>query len=230
MSNFSFQMLKSGPYMNRIFLCLLFLAGCKEPSAFITANEVHKEKVILVLKDQTKVPGKIDILHENYTSLNYTYNDNIQFTPEGTDSVENISLYQIAGYWHGSDYYALKKLDIQLTDTYRLLFVKRLTGDSSRIQLFELYESGRGNSSGQSQYSYYLVLPSYGPLETVNTRSSAIVPMFEQKMSMIVADCPSLAKKIQTKQAGYFIPMAAFNRRTHPDVMMRIINEYNNCK
>jgi hypothetical protein len=215
--------------MKAIFFCLILFSGCKLTSAFLSPNEVHKEKVILLFRDQSKLAGEINILHENYNSEYVTYNEFIQFTPDGKDSSENISLYNIAGYWFESDFYALKNVDIQMTNVYRLLFVKRLTSDKSKIQLYELYESGISNNTGETRYSYYLSLPSYGPLETVNTRSNMLIPYFDHKMSLIVSDCPILAQKILAKENGYFIPMASFNLKTHPDVLLRIINEYNKC-
>jgi hypothetical protein len=208
---------------------IIFLSACKTSSFFITPNEVKKEKVVLVFRDQTKKTGNITVLHESYNSIHVYYNDNILFSPEGKDSTGSISLNDVAGYWYNSDYYALKYLDIQINNSYRLLFAKRLTTDSSKIQLYELYESGEGNETGQARYSYFVSLPGYGEQEATNVKSSKFVPFFEQKMSMIVSDCPALAKKIQTKTIGYFIPMGTFNGRTHPDVMMKIIDEYNHC-
>jgi hypothetical protein len=215
--------------MKPIFICLIFSIGCKAPSAFLTPNEVHKEKVVLLFTDQSKVSGEINLFHENYNSVHVEYDEFIQFTPEGKDSSENISLYNISGYWFGPDYYALKKLDIQMTNVYRLLFVKRLTGENSKIQLYELYESGKGNGTGETQFSYFLSLPSYGPFEAVNTRSNMLIPDFDHKMSLIVSDCPTLAQKILARDNGYFIPVVSFNIKKHPDVLLRIINEYNNC-
>jgi hypothetical protein len=141
-----------------------------------------------------------------------------------------IDINKISGYWFDSTYYALKKVDIHMNGIYRLLFLKRLTGENSRIQLYELYESGRGNDSGEPDHSYYLSYPSCGPLDAINTRSSLIIPSFEQKMSLLVEDCPGLAQKILAKNNGYFIPVASFNIKKHPDVLLRIINEYNKCQ
>jgi len=107
--------------------------------------------------------------------------------------------------------------------------VKRLTGENSRIQLYELYESGRGNDAGEIEYTYFLSYPSCGPLDALNTRSSVFMPSFEQKMSLLVEDCPGLAQKILAKDNGYFIPVASFNIKKHPDVLLRIIDEYNKC-
>jgi hypothetical protein len=215
--------------MKLLFICFIFFIGCKSPSVFLTPNEVYKEKVILQYRDQSKVPGVVNISHENYNSVHVAYNEFIQFTPEGKNSSENINLYNIEGYWFDSVYYALKIVDIQMTNERRLLFVKRLTSEHSKIQLYELHESGSGNNTGESRYSYYISLSSYGLYEALNTRSNTLMPYFEHKMSLIVADCPALAQKILAKVNGYFIPMASFNIKTHPDVLLRIINEYNNC-
>ena len=215
--------------MKQLYIAAIFLYGCKSPSEFLTANEVHQEKVDLVFQDHTKVTGQIDIEHENSNSLNVTYNKYIQFTPEGKASVENIDIYKISGYWYHSTFYALKKLDIHMNGMYKLLFVKRLTGENSKIHLYELYESGSANNGGEVEYSYYLSYPSCGPLDAINTRSSILIPAFEQKMSLLVADCPVLAQKILAKDNGYFIPFTSFNIKKHPDVLLRIIDEYNKC-
>jgi hypothetical protein len=82
---------------------------------------------------------------------------------------------------------------------------------------------------GEVRYSYYLSWPSFGQKETMNTRSSALLPQFEEKMSKIVDDCPALAEKIRLKEKGYFIPMTSFKLKKHPEVLLKIINEYNNC-
>jgi hypothetical protein len=215
--------------MKQLFIFTIFLFSCKSPSEFLTPNEVHWEKVDLVYWNQTRVTGKINILHENFTSLHSSYDKYVQFIPEGKDSTGNVDINEISGYWFESIFYALKKVDIHMNGIYRLLFIKRLTDENSRIQLYELYESGSGNSAGEIEYSYFLSYPSCGPLDAINTRSSILMPSFEQKMSLLVADCPVLAQKILAKDKGYFIPLASFNIKKHPDVLLRIIDEYNKC-
>ncbi len=216
--------------MRSLLLCLILFTGCKPGIYFLTANQLRKQKVILFLRDGSKVPGLLTVTFETFNSANITYSDAVEFIPEGKDSMEKIKLNAIDGYAMGNDFYALKKLDIYMNSINRLLFVKRLSPENSKIQLYELYESGRGNYSGEVKYSYYLTLPSSGPLETINTRSSVIMPSFELKMSNIVADCPSLAEKIRLKQEGYFLPMVTFNIKKHPEVLLKIINEYNACR
>jgi hypothetical protein len=75
-----------------------------------------------------------------------------------------------------------------------------------------------------------LSLPSYDPLQTMNTRGIGLLPSFDQKMSAIVADCPTLAEKIRLKGKGYFLAQVTFAIKKHPEVLLKIITEYNNCK
>ena len=195
----------------------------------ISPNDLHNEKAQLYLIDQSKLTGEINISLENYSSLQMEKKPYIGFIPEGEKKEKHISLNDIIGYSIGSDYYALKRLDLYLDNKYYLLFVKRLTNEKSKLQLYELYESGKGNSNGEMKYSYYLSLPSYGVQQAMNTKSIGLLPMFDQKMSQFVADCPALATKIRSKQNGYFIPMGSFKTNKHPEVLLKIINEYNNC-
>lgn len=215
--------------MKRLALVFLLFSGCKPTELFLSPNEVTKEKVVLYFRDHSTRKGEINISLENYSSQRAEFKPFVGFTPEGKTTEEKISLYDIEGYTMGPDFYALKKLDLYLDNTLYLLFVKRLTAEDSKIQLYELYETGRGNYTGDIKYSYYLSPPSADPLETFNTRSSFLVPHFDQKMSRLVVDCPELAEKIMSRQHGYFLPMGSFKLKTHPEVLMRIINEYNQC-
>jgi hypothetical protein len=64
----------------------------------------------------------------------------------------------------------------------------------------------------------------------MNTRGIGLLPSFDQKMSAIVADCPTLAEKIRLKGKGYFLAQVTFAIKKHPEVLLKIITEYNNCK
>ena len=215
--------------MRPFLCCLILLSGCKPAVYFVSPNDLHNEKAQLYLIDHSKVTGEINISLESYSSLQMENKPFIGFIPEGEKIEKHIRLNDIIGYSIGSDYFALKKLDLYLNNTYYLLFVKRLTSENSKIQLYELFESGRGNATGEMKYSYYLSLPSFGQQQTMNTRSISLLPMFDQRMSQIVADCPALAAKIKSKENGYFIPMGSFKTNKHHVVLLKIINEYNNC-
>ena len=215
--------------MKPFLICLIFLTACKATGGFITPNEIHGEKVTLLLNDQSKLNGTLSVEHENSNSLHVTYNEYFDFIPEGKDSTQRMSMYNMQGYWYKTDFYAVKKVDIQMNGTFRLLFVKRLTGEHSKMDLYELYESGRGNYSGNDQYSYYISIPGCGPYDAINTRSSVLVPSFGTKMSLLVEDCPALAQKVLAHDKGYFIPLTSFNAHKYPEVLLRIISEYNQC-
>jgi hypothetical protein len=221
-------LLKVAP-AKRLLFCLILLSGCQPSKYFITPNTVHKEKAILFLRDRSKISGEINIYLEDYSNGNIVYQPFIEFIPEGKTQSQVINLTDIAGYSMGADFFALKKIDLNVNNVYYLLFVKRLTGENSKIQLYELYESGRGNPTGESRYTYYLSFPSFDPLQTMNTRSIDLMPSFDQKMSKLVDDCPGLAEKIRVREKGYFLPLVTFANKRHREVLLKIISEYNSC-
>jgi hypothetical protein len=216
--------------MKQVIFLFFFLTACKPAGFIVSPNEVHNDKVVLYLWDKTKVPGNISIDLENTSAVHVEYKPYIEFMPEGKTTWEKMKITDIEGYTLGGDYYAVKNLDVDLNNTHFLLFVKRLTSENSKIQLYELYESGKGNYSGDAGYSYYLSFPGYAPRQTINARSIKLVPYFELKMSNLLDDCPALAKKIRSKEKDYFLPMNTFNRKKTPEVLMKIINEYDSCK
>ena len=217
-----------------IRLSLLFSlamgTGCGSSIYFSTANNVQKEKVILYLTDSSKIPGQITVRLEQYYSSLQTLPSYLEFTREGQMVSERIDLKNIMGYSFGPDYYALKKVDISMINVFRILFVKRLTPENSKIQLYELHESGYGSPTGEARYSYYLSLPGYSRLTTINAKSSDVVPDFDEKVSKMVADCPALADKISNKEKGYFLPAVTFDARKPGEVLLKILDEYNQCR
>jgi hypothetical protein len=215
--------------MRAVICILIFLSGCKTTAFFVSPNEVHKENVVLYLKNQEKISGIINIDLENGSGLHTEFKPIIEIMPEGKTTWQRFNITDITAYTMGSDYFPVKDLDVDLNGTHFLLFVKRMTAENSKIQLYEQYESGKGNSTGESKYSYFLSFPGFGPLETINAKSSRLVPNFDSKMSNMVDDCPALAKKIRSRQKDYFLAMGTFNIKKTPEVLMRIINDYNNC-
>jgi hypothetical protein len=212
-----------------IALSQVLLVRCTPSRMFANANEVYKTEVILYFRDHTKTPGVITIPFESGFNASPDYVAHVRFTPDGKTEEQTLTLAGISGYSFGSNFYALKRIDYHMNNVTRLLFVKRLTGENSKIQLYELYESGLNNYSNEKEYTYYLSLSSFAPLETINVSGSKMVPNFDQKMSAMVDDCPELAQKIRSKQDGYFLSFVSFNLKKQPEVLLRIINEYNNC-
>ena len=218
--------------MKPLLLTLLLIYGCKTSSYFNTPNDVVKRHATLYLTNKDTLPGTLTVTLEDYGHLSSgaRYPSFVNFTPEGKDTMRRVALDEIVGYRLGTTFYTLKVVDIRMNGVQRLLFLQQLSPDSSKIQLYELHESGQANATGESLYSYYLSLPGFSRLEAINTHGSRIIPEFEEKMSAIVADCPALAAKIRKKEKGYYIPQVSFDARKHPDVLLKIITEYNHCR
>lgn len=219
----------------KVFYCclLLFLSSCVTRPYFKSANDINKKEVTLYTRDKPARTGLFTVFWEGLYNANPPVGRTLEFIPDGKTGAENIQVGDIIGYSIDSSYYALKRLYFATTTsdpTAQLLFVKRLTREDSRIQLYELYESGRGNATGESKYTYFISLPGSGQYETINTRSSKLVPDFDLKMSAMVSDCPSLADKIRARQDGYFFSLVHFNQFKVKEVLTRIIDEYNGCK
>lgn len=110
------------------------------------------------------------------------------------------------------------------------MFLKRLTGDSAKLQLFELYRSKNNSSEQFDQYDYYISFSNENRFVSWSIRGSKFFPDFEDKMSKIVSDCPSLAEKIKQKQNGYTVKQVSVDAKKN-EVIKKIIEEYNNkCK
>jgi hypothetical protein len=213
-----------------LFGVVMLLGGCASQSYFRSPNNVSKEKVVLFLRDQPPMAGVLTIPFEADFDKISDYRENITFIPEGKNAEVKIDLSEVMGYSFGKNYYALKKVDVLVNGQYHLLFVHRITEENSKIQLYELYQSGQGNETGETEYSYFISLTPSDQYEAINTKSSFLVPNFHEKMSELVSDCPSLAKKILRRQDGYFFPLHSFKTYKHRDVMLLIIDEYNHCK
>jgi hypothetical protein len=219
------------PFLLTLPLTLLLFSGCKPTGIYFrTGNDLRRSPATLYMTNKDSISGELTVDLEDNFHTNAVYKPYVQFTPKGKSEIQDIPLNELSGYRIGAEVYELKIVDIKMNDIHRLLFVHRLTPDSSRIRLYHLHASGLGNQTGEAEDTYYLSLPGFAPRETINTHGIRVIPGFETKMSEIVADCPSLAKKIRAKENGYFIPFASFKANKHPEVLLRIINEYNQCR
>lgn len=217
-------------HMKLFSYSLLFLLGsCTAQSYFKSPNDVCKKKAVLYLRNKPEVAGSLTIPFEENFNRPPANVQTLKFIPEGGTQEDNIEVKEVIGYSIGKDYYALKNLFLFTDNRYHLLFAKRMTSEDSKMQLYELYESGKGNVTGETQYSYFISLSTFNQNETLNTHSIRLIPDFDQKMSELVSDCPSLAQKIRNKENGYFIPFFTFKTFKHKEVMSKIVNEYNNC-
>jgi hypothetical protein len=206
-----------------IFSVLLMAAGCKPVSYFSTPNDVFKTAGTVYLLNGAEVKGKITIEFET------GYNAGKFIRVGNGDREERISIDSIRYYKIDKDCYYPKKIDLDLSGTQKLLFVKRLTKENSRIHLYELYQQSKQTSDGQELFFYFISLPTQARLDAWNIGGKNFVPNFDEKMSRIVADCSTLSGKIKQKTKGYFLAPFTLSNSKKVDVLTRIINEYNDC-
>lgn len=215
----------------------LAFTACKAPF-YNTANNMKLINGTVYTNDGREIPGQVTLNLENYRS------SKLYVTVLGKDAKqgEKINLTDIKGINIRSDYYEPKLIDMGgfgNTDEFR--FVKRLTKEGSRIHLYELYEqrtrqtnyrySGGSSSYTTPEYSYYITTPGHTRQQASwNLEGRRLTPNFEDKMSEIVKDCPSLAEKIKRKDKGYFYAQVSLIDSKKIETMLGIIEEYNKCQ
>jgi hypothetical protein len=216
-------------YISVILSFLILFTSCKSPF-FTSANNMRNISGTVYLKNGKEQTGPISSTLENYNgSKGY-----IEFSENGGKS-QRIPVTEIKGISVRNNYYEPKLIDMGFGSRDKMLFVKRLTKDNSRINLYELYERVTNTSSNYRRsyetdsYSYYVTMPGMGD-EAWNIEGRHLTPNFENKMSELVKDCSALAEKIRKKDKGYFYAQVSLVQEKRIETLMNIIDEYNKCK
>lgn len=219
--------------MNRTVLSFLItvvlLSSCRSLSYFETPNALRNLPATLYLANGRTYRGDL-IVHTNRFS-----NSAVKLYMEGDKRPMRFSIHDVKGYELRNVYYELKEVKggIHLVKEYS--FMKRLTSADSRIHLYEnlrkvSHPSGKHTSAYTSyETEYYLQLPNEEGDAVWPLTSSKFVPNFDEKMSKLVADCPSLASKIANKEDGHFYAQVSLFKEKRANVLMNIIDEYNRC-
>jgi hypothetical protein len=196
---------------------------------FDTPNNLKNMPATLYLVNGRSYRGDL-VVHTNKYSAN-----SVKLYAEGDRKPMRFSLAEVKGYQLRNDYYELKEVrgGIRLGKEYS--FMKRLTKDDSRIHLYENTTKVTGsNGPNMGSYTYYetqyfLKLPNEEGDAVWPLTSSKFVPNFDEKMSRLVADCPTLAAKIAAKEPGYFYAQVSLSKEKRANVLMNIIDDYNEC-
>ncbi|HEY8660928.1 MAG TPA: hypothetical protein VIL78_17990 [Hanamia sp.] len=189
----------------------------------------------MYLIDGTEIDGKLTIQFE-------AGQDNGRYLKiqTGSDAERKVFITDIKYYKYNNDYYFPKELNLEayeIPNRYKvytpnvnnLLFLKRLTKEGAKIQLFQLFRSRINSTDGTDQYDYYISFNNENRFLTWSIRGSKFFPNFEEKMSKIVSDCPSLVEKINQKMHGYSVKQISVDGKKY-EVIRKIIDEYNSCK
>ena len=210
------------------FLFMVILSSCRSMAYFETPNDFRNMPAIVYLTNGRSYEGKLQV-HTNHFSKSA-----VKLYAEGDKKPMRFNLDHIRGYELRNSYYELKEIkgSVQLLKEYS--FMKRLTPENSRLHLYEntrkVARPGGKHTGSHVTYEteYFLKIPGEG--NTVwSLSSSRFVPNFDEKMSKLVADCPSLSAKISKKEDGYFYAQVSLLNERRATVLLNIIEEYNRC-
>jgi hypothetical protein len=218
---------------SRLFYLLITVvafSSCRSMAYFDTPNNLKNMPATLYLADGKSYKGKLVVHTNKYSSTA------VKMYLEGDKKPMNFSIADVKGYQFRNDYYELKEVrgGIRLGKEYS--FMKRRTKNDSRIYLYEntrKVTTSSGPNMGSYTYyetEYFLKMPNEEGDAVWPLSSSKFVPNFDEKMSKLVADCPTLAAKISSKEDGYFYAQVSLSKEKRANVLMNIIDEYNECK
>ena len=209
---------------------------------FDSPNQFQQVKSILYLKNGDSILGHLSI------DLNKTIGKSIRIKSLSDGKQHKYTIKEVAGYRINDDVYILKEVKNntitvgngqpllgQMLTKKESFFMKRLTPENSRLHLFEttIIESVRENGntvSGKAVTKHFVALQNANDLFVHALDDQLFVPNFDEKMSTIVKDCPTLALKIANKEKGYFYAQVNLVKEIRTAVMLNIIEEYNRCQ
>jgi hypothetical protein len=171
------------------------------------------------------------IVHTNRHS-----NSAVKLYTEGDKKPMRFGVHHVKGYQLRNEYYELKEVKGNLSLFKEYSFMKRLTKEDSKIHLYEhtkkITQPGSKHTSAYTRYEkeHYLQLPGEDGIAVWPLDGSKFVPDFHQKMSKLINNCPTLASKILNKEDGYFYAQVSLFKEKRVNVLMNIIDEYNNCE
>jgi hypothetical protein len=201
----------------------LFLS-CRSFSYFESPNNLRNIEGTLHLRNGKTFTGKLIIQTESL------FGSPVKLYAEGDKKPMQFKLDDVKAYSVRNNHYELKEIREVLSIGRRLLFMKRLTPEGSRLHLFEFMRKEIVNKTATRYHSeHYMQLPGEEESLVFATDGAAFVPNFEQKVSRLVSDCPPLAQKIASKEHGYYYHQVSLQKNKRLDVLHRIISEYNQC-
>lgn len=217
-----------------VFLIFIVFQGCKTYSYFNTSNDLSNEFCQVFLVDGSEIDGKLTIQFE-------TGHDMEKYLKIKSDSnaERKILVTDVQYYKYKNEYYFPKETNLEAYEipnrdkvytpnVNNLLFMKRMTKADAKIQLFQLFKSRNNSLEASDQYDYYISFNNENRWIAWSIRGNKFFPNFEEKMSKIVFNCPTLADKIQHKMNGYAARQLSVDAKKY-EVIKKIVEEFNNC-
>jgi hypothetical protein len=211
-----------------LLYCLLLLttwcSSCRSLSYFDSPNNLRNIEGTLFLQNGRTYEGKLVIETENL------FGRPVKLFVDDDKKPMQFSLNDVKGYAARNAYYELREIREGVSIGRQLYFMRRLTPENSRIHLFEFLKKRTVNkTSVRHDPEFYLQLPGEEGMLVYAANGSRFVPHFEEKISRLVSDCPTLSRKIAEKKEGYFYAQVSLLRDKRADVLLQIIREYNQC-
>lgn len=207
-----------------LLLVVLVVQSCRSLAYFESPNNLRNIEGTLYLQDGKAYSGKLVIETEN------AFRSPVRLYVAEERKPMQFRLADVKAYRVRNDLYELKEIREGISLGRQLYFMKRLTPESSRMHLFEFLRKERVNKTAvRHERDYYVELPKEAGNVVYGAGGSTFVPHFEEKVSRLVQDCPSLAKKVAEKRPGYFYAQVSLVPEKRAEVLLRIMEEYNHC-
>lgn len=220
----------SKSYTLALSLFFISLVACKASAFLESPNSLRNVYGKLFLKNGKTEEGKLIINTSN------SFGSPIKvYSPDDKEPMK-FTLHHVKGYEMRGNYYALKDIREGISFGRNYSFMKRLTAIDSRIHLYENLEKSVTNNTNKHaaaiRYTanYYMQIPGEKGDAVYAIAGNKFTPDFDKKMSAIVADCPTLAKKIQDREKEYFYRQMGLYNEKRAEVLLNIIGEYNRCR
>lgn len=212
-------------YVSLLLTSLLLFSSCRSLTFFESPNSLRNIDGTLHLNDGKSVAGKLVVQTDNLLG------SPVKVYTDGDRRPMQFTLSNIKGYTIRNETYEVKEIHEGFPLGRQQFFMRRLTAEKSRLHLYEyLHRHTINKTAARYEPEYYLQLPGDEHNFVYATNGSRFVPNFDQKVSQLVRDCEPLAKKIREKKDGYFYAQVSLIKEKRVDVLLRIIDEYNNCE
>lgn len=208
-----------------VFSLLLCVFSCSTLTYFESPNSLRNVSGTLYLQNGKTVEGKLVVQTDNFLG------SPVKLFTEDDKKPMQFNLSAVKGYSVNNQLYELKEIKEGLSLGRRLFFMRRLTPENSRMHLYEFMEKHTVNKTAtRHDKEYFVQFPGEQANQVHAAHGSRFVPGFDEKVSDLVADCPTLSKKIRERKDGYFYAQVSVFPEKKVEVLRKIIAEYNECE
>lgn len=215
-------------YLKFLSINLVILAACNTPR-YAGVNNMATQPATVYFKDSTVI-GQLSIGTKLFSFSNVKY---IKFASGTSKDFKYYHPEDIKGFlYNGSTYFGkyLSKSQAFFTPEDKT-FVKVLTQMDSKIKMYEysgshIVKNSKGSNTTVDDKAMYVELPNSRDDVLYDFTSNKFTPNFDDKVSALFADAPTLAQKIKSKDKQFFYAWVSDDPH-RLQVWWNIINEYN---